>query len=90
MSIAREESTLANKIRRQLGREGQEEKDYRHWTYAIHEGRSTKVQEWLPDWRAKGFEGTCEQGRVKDASGVFIDLGMGCRLLTIPKGIRSR
>ena len=44
---------------RQLGREGKEEKDHRHWTYAAHEGRPSQIQEWLPDRCTKAFKGTC-------------------------------
>ena len=51
---------------RQLGREGQAQKDHRYRTYATHEGRSATIQEWLPNRCTKGFEGTSQQGGVRD------------------------
>lgn len=49
---------------RQLGREGEEEKDHRYWTHAPHEGSSTQIQERFPDRSTKGCQRTIHQVRV--------------------------
>jgi hypothetical protein len=41
---------------RQLGREGQEEKDNRYRSYALHEDRPEIVQERIPEGCTKGRE----------------------------------
>ena len=43
---------------RQLGREGQAEKDDGYRPHATHEGGTSTLQEWLPDRCAKGCERT--------------------------------
>ena len=67
---------------RQLGREGQEKEDHWHWPYAVLEGVAKKVQEWLPDWCTKRFEGTNYQDRIIDASWGLSGLGMAADCLS--------
>jgi hypothetical protein len=81
VSMARDfEGKILTQYYRQLGREGEAEKDYWHWTYETHEGRSQKVQEWLPDRCSQGCERTIDQGRIREA---FEELIWDCGLIAL-------
>ena len=76
---------------RQLGREGQEKKDYRYWTYATHERRSKTIQERLPNWRTKGCPWTFYHFCMRDEYGELIAWEMAADwLLMVSSRLRSK
>ena len=52
-----EESTGLIDSSRQLGGEGEAEKDHWHWQNAQHETSTEKVQERVSDWDTEGGKG---------------------------------
>ena len=54
ISLGRRKETLLTSYHRQLGREGQEEKDHWFRPHAVPQDRQPQVHQRLPDWRAQG------------------------------------